>query len=262
MTIDEPGDAAPAAMRMTQGSPPPPPDPDAPHVLVVDDDRRLCALIARLLRENGFMVSTAHDAAEARAKLQVITVDLLVLDVMMPGESGLDLTQSLRERGELPILLLTAMDGAEDRIAGLETGADDYLAKPFDPRELLARIRSILRRSVPRAALASGGPGRTLAGVTLRFGPWSFDLGRQELRREGEIVHLTQGEATLLGVLAAAPNRPISRDALAERAQIRGGDRAVDVQIVRLRRKIEDDPRNPRHIHTLRGAGYALRTDA
>jgi two-component system phosphate regulon response regulator OmpR len=238
-----------------------PPDPDAPHILVVDDDRRLCGLIARLLRESGFMVSTAHDAAEARAKLAMLTVDLLVLDVMMPGESGLDLTQALRRDGDLPILLLTAMDGAEDRIAGLETGADDYLTKPFEPRELLARVKSILRRSVPRAAAAAPAFAGGLQGVTLRFGPWTFDLGRQELRRNGEIVHLTQGEATLLGVLAAAPNRPISRDELADRAQIRGGDRAVDVQIVRLRRKIEDDPRNPRHIHTLRGAGYALRTD-
>ena len=251
--------AGSAAMQPAQGAAMPP-DPDAPHILVVDDDRRLCGLLARLLRESGFLVSTAHDAAEARAKLAMLTVDLLVLDVMMPGESGLDLTQALRRDGDLPILLLTAMDGAEDRIAGLETGADDYLTKPFEPRELLARVKSILRRSVPRAAAAPAFAGG-LQGVTLRFGPWSFDLGRQELRRHGEIVHLTQGEATLLGVLAAAPNRPISRDELADRAQIRGGDRAVDVQIVRLRRKIEDDPRNPRHIHTLRGAGYALRTD-
>ena len=233
---------------------------DLPHLLVVDDDGRLRDLLNRFLSDNGFFVVTAADAAEARKRLSHFDFDAVVLDLMMPGESGLDLTQALRRDGDLPILLLTAMDGAEDRIAGLETGADDYLTKPFEPRELLARVKSILRRSVPRAAAAPAFAGG-LQGVTLRFGPWSFDLGRQELRRHGEIVHLTQGEATLLGVLAAAPNRPISRDELADRAQIRGGDRAVDVQIVRLRRKIEDDPRNPRHIHTLRGAGYALRTD-
>lgn len=226
-------------------------DLDRPHILVVDDDERLRDLLARFLRERGFLVTTAVDAADARAKLDGFAFDILVIDVMMPGESGLELTQSLRETSDVPILLLTAMDGAEDRIVGLENGADDYLTKPFEPRELVARLNSILRR-------AGHAPGRPRV---IRFGTCAFDPARGELRREGRLVRLTPGEASLLEILASRPNTAYSREELSEKSNTRGGDRAIDVQIARLRRKIEADPRMPRYLQTVRGAGYVLRTD-
>ena len=222
-----------------------------PHLLVVDDDARLRELLRRFLTEQGFRVTTAGDAAEARAKLASIAFDLLVLDVMMPGENGLELTSSLRRDSRLPILLLTAMAESENRIGGLERGADDYLVKPFEPRELVLRIRNILQR-VPQPAMAA---------AEFRFGACRLDLARGELFRGGDPVHLTAAEAALLMALARRPGEPVSREALSQEAQFSGNVRTVDVQVTRLRRKIERDPKFPRYLQTVRGTGYVLKPD-
>jgi two-component system phosphate regulon response regulator OmpR len=230
-----------------------------PHLLVVDDDARLRDLLRRYLLENGFRVTVAADAKEARANLASFAFDLIVLDVMMPGESGLDLTLALRGpagptngRGpRLPVLLLTAMAEPEDRINGLEQGADDFLAKPFEPRELVLRIRNIIER---RGAADE-------AGRTIRFGGFRFDIARGELFRGGEIVRLTAAEAGLLSSLAARAGEAVSREDLSQSAQFRGNIRNVDVQMTRLRRKIEPDPRYPRYLQTVRGTGYALKPE-
>jgi two-component system phosphate regulon response regulator OmpR len=225
-----------------------------PHLLVVDDDARLRDLLRRYLSENGFRVTVAADAEEARANLASFAFDLVVLDVMMPGESGLDLTGALRgnRRGSrLPILLLTAMAEPEDRINGLERGADDFLAKPFEPRELVLRIRNIIERRGIADEAAS----------TLRFGGFHFDLARGELFRGGEIVRLTAAEAGLLSSLAARAGEAVSREDLSQSAQFGGNIRNVDVQMTRLRRKIEPDPRYPRYLQTVRGTGYALKPE-
>src|SRR6266571_658445 len=222
-----------------------------PHLLVVDDDARLRDLLRRYLSENGFRVTVAADADEARANLASFAFDLIVLDVMMPGESGLDLTLSLRRSGRLPVLLLTAMAEPDDRINGLEQGADDFLAKPFEPRELVLRIRNIIeRRGV------ADEPTRTV-----RFGGFRFDIARGELFRGGEIVHLTAAEAGLLSSLAARAGDAVSREDLSQSAQFGGNIRNVDVQMTRLRRKIEPDPRYPRYLQTVRGTGYALKPE-
>jgi two-component system phosphate regulon response regulator OmpR len=233
------------------------PAADQPHVLVVDDDRRLRDLLQRYLAENGFRVTTAGDAALARAKLASLAFDLIVLDVMMPGESGLDLTASLRAESRVPILLLTAMGEAEDRIRGLERGADDYLPKPFEPRELVLRIKTILAR-VREPAPKPTPP------QLLRFGDYVFLPARDELRRGAVIVRLTGGEAALLRALAETPGEPVSREELSRSAGADSSDgatRAVDVQVTRLRRKIEPDPKEPRYLQTVRGLGYVLRPD-
>ena len=225
---------------------------DRPHILVVDDDTRLRGLLHKYLTDNGYVVATAADAADARAKLAALVFDLVVLDVMMPGEDGLSLTRWLRGSGGPPILLLTAMGEVDDRIRGLESGADDYLAKPFEPRELLLRLASILRR-VPRPEAEPAGP--------LRLGAFAWDPERAELSRGGEAVHLTTAEGQLLAVLAAAAGAAVGRDDLAARTGNAANPRAVDVQVTRLRRKLEDDPRNPRYLQTVRGQGYMLRPD-
>jgi len=225
-----------------------------PHLLVVDDDARLRELLRRYLSENGFRVTAAADAAEARANLACFAFDLIVLDVMMPGDSGLDLTRELRAADSLPplpILLLTAMAEPEDRVNGLEEGADDYLAKPFEPRELVLRVRNILERRGARAETTD----------ILRFGSFRFDLARVELFRGGEIVRLTAAEAGLLASLAARPGEAVSREDLSQSAAFSGNIRNVDVQMTRLRRKIEPDPRYPRYLQTVRGTGYALKPD-
>jgi two-component system, OmpR family, phosphate regulon response regulator OmpR len=227
-------------------------DQPEPHLLVVDDDARILELLRRYLAGTGFRVTTASDAAEARTKLASMEFDLVVLDVMMPGENGLDLTQSLRRTSRTPILLLTAMAESEDRITGLERGADDYLAKPFEPRELVLRIRNILQR-VP---VAGAEPRRHV-----RFGPFRFDLERSELSRGDEPIRLTAAEAGLLATLMRRPAEPISRETLAEEAQFSGNVRTVDVQMTRLRRKIEADPKFPRYIQTVRGTGYVFKPD-
>ena len=222
-----------------------------PHLLVVDDDARLLELLRRYLSDNGFRVTTAQDAGEARAKLAAFAFDLIVLDVMMPGESGLDLTRALRRDGRVPVLLLTAMVEPEDRVNGLEHGADDYLAKPFEPRELVLRIRNVLQRR----------PADDSIRRELRFGGCRFDLVRSELYRGGDPVHLTAAEAALLSVLAHKAPQAVPREELASSAQFSGNVRNVDVQVTRLRRKIERDPRFPRYLQTVRGTGYALRPD-
>ena len=223
------------------------------HVLVVDDDSRLRALLSRYLAENGFRVSSASHAAEARDKLRFLSPDALVLDVMMPGETGLALTASLRaENATVPILLLTARGAPEDRILGFESGADDYLGKPFEPRELVLRLRAMLRRTVAIAAEAPSGP--------LRLGPLEFDPVRAELSGPEGPMHLTGGESALLAALAARPNEVLTReDIVAALGMDDTTERAIDVQVTRLRRKIETDPREPRFLHTVRGRGYVLK---
>jgi two-component system phosphate regulon response regulator OmpR len=227
---------------------------DDAHILVVDDDARLRALLSRYLAENGFRVSSASHAAEARDKLRFLAPDALVLDVMMPGETGLALTASLRaENAAVPILLLTARGAPEDRIAGFESGADDYLGKPFEPRELVLRLRAMLRRTVaPLPAEMPAGP--------LRLGPLEFDPVRAELSGPDGPIYLTGGESALLAALAARPNEVLTReDIVVALGMDETGERAIDVQVTRLRRKIEADPREPRFLHTVRGRGYVLK---
>lgn len=224
---------------------------DTPHVLVVDDDDKLRKLIARYLSEHGFMTAGAGDAGEARSMLSSLSFDLIVLDLMMPGESGLEFATALRGVSSVPILMLTAMGEPEDRITGLEAGADDYLVKPFEPRELLLRINNILRRT-PQPQPAAG---------LVMLGDLVFDTARAELRLGDEVMRLTSIEALLLQVLARQPGVVFSREELIELTGAAGGDRAVDVQVTRLRRKIEHDPREPRYLQTVRGRGYVLKPD-
>jgi len=226
-------------------------DAELPHILVVDDDDRLRELLRKFLSENGFLVSTASDAADARAKLTGLAFDLIVLDLMMPGESGLAFGADLRSRSAVPILMLTAMGEPEDRIAGLETGADDYLTKPFEPRELLLRIRSVLRRH----------PQGEAPRKEVRMGDVVFDPAREQLSRAGRPIRLTSVEASLLSALSERPGETLSRDELISLTGAGGEGRAIDVQVTRLRRKIEPDPRLPRYLQTVRGRGYVLRPD-
>jgi two-component system phosphate regulon response regulator OmpR len=221
---------------------------DAPHLLVVDDDRRIRDLLSRFLFAEGYRVTTADSASDARAKLESLSFDLLILDVMMPGETGFQLAKSLRETSVVPILMLTAKAETESRITGLEIGADDYVPKPFEPRELSLRIASILRRTTVA-------PVPTVESV--RFGDFVFHLGRGELRHGEEVIHLTDRERDMLRVLSAIPGETVPRLALAGNG---GGanERAVDVQVNRLRRKIERDPANPLFVQTVRGIGYRL----
>jgi two-component system, OmpR family, phosphate regulon response regulator OmpR len=227
---------------------PVPPADDAPHLLVVDDDRRIRDLLSRFLSNEGYRISTADSAMMARAKLSSLSFDLLVLDVMMPGENGFDFARDIRKTSGVPILMLTARDGAESRITGLEIGADDYVAKPFEPRELALRIANILKRAKPAA---------TPPPESVRFGPFVYHIARSELRRGEEAIRLTDREREMLTVLASVPGETVPRAALAGN----GGsvnERAVDVQINRLRRKIEVDPTNPLFVQTVRGIGYRL----
>ena len=221
---------------------------DAPHLLVVDDDRRIRDLLSRFLHGEGYRVTTADTAAEARAKLDGLRFDLLILDVMMPGETGFDLAKSIRNTSTVPILMLTARAEKESRITGLELGADDYLAKPFEPRELSLRIANILKRASPPPAPPA---------ESVRFGPFVFHMGRGELRRGEEVIHLTDRERDMLRMLAAVPGETVTRLALAGNGAS-PNERAVDVQVNRLRRKIESDPANPLFVQTVRGIGYRL----
>ena len=228
-----------------------------PHILVVDDDARIRDLLKKFLARNGFVVTVARDARHARNLLEGLEFDLIVLDVMMPGENGVALTEGLRETMTTPILLLTARGDAEDRIRGLEAGADDYLPKPFEPRELLLRIGAILRR-VPKPAPKAAPP------RSLQLGEVRYDVTRGELWRGRDPIRLTATESTLMRLFAARPHEPVSRQELVE--DLGGGiaeaqERAVDVQVTRLRRKIESDPKAPRYLQTVRGAGYMLAPD-
>ena len=224
---------------------------EAPHILVVDDDRRIRQLLQSYLVDNDFRVTVAANAGEAREKMRGLMFDAVVLDIMMPGETGLQFTQSLRAAGNgVPVLMLSALADPGDRISGLETGSDDYLAKPFEPRELVLRLQSLLRR---QAAL---GPARTDVG----FGDFTFNLQRGELRRDGEVIHLTSREREFLRILAARSGQTVPRNDLAP-AGSEEGARSVDVQINRLRQKIESDPSTPIYLQTVRGVGYVLHAD-
>lgn len=223
----------------------------APHILVIDDDTRLRKLLQKFLLGHGYRITLAASAAEARARMEGLAFDLAVLDVMMPGESGLSLTQFLRTRTPMPILLLSARSETTARIAGLEAGADDYLGKPFEPKELLLRIQALLRRANPVSETAPR---------LLRLGAWEVDLEKGDLRSGATIVRLAPGELSLLRLLAAQPGVPVSRAILSEQTGA-AQERTVDVQITRLRRKFEIDPRAPRYLQTMRGQGYVLWPD-
>jgi len=228
----------------------------APHVLVVDDDRRLRELLARFLAQHGYRVTTAASAAEARAKRAGLVFDALILDVMMPGENGFDLARRIRAESQVPILMLTAQADPSDRVTGLEIGADDYLPKPFETRELILRLGNILKRANGSREAAAG----PASPESVRFGPFVFRLDRGELRRESEIVRITEREREILTILGHRAGANVPREELAG-----GGEglneRTVDVQINRLRRKIEVDPANPVHLQTVRGVGYRLLVD-
>jgi two-component system, OmpR family, phosphate regulon response regulator OmpR len=224
---------------------------EAPHVLVVDDDRRLRELLARYLTDQGFRVTAAASAAEARARAQSVVFDAMVLDVMMPGENGFDYARSVRETSRVPILMLTARSNPNDRVMGLEIGADDYLPKPFEPRELTLRLNNIIKRSArPRPAAAE----------TVTFGPFAFRIDRGELRRDDELIRITEREREILTILAMAGGANVEREQLAGSGGA-AAERTVDVQINRLRRKTEVDPANPVFLQTVRGVGYRLAVD-
>jgi two-component system phosphate regulon response regulator OmpR len=223
---------------------------DAPHVLVVDDDRRLRELLSRYLTDNGFRVSTAKDTQEARTALDVLQFDGLIVDVMMPGENGFDFAQHLRQKSDMPLMMLTARSDADNRVRGLEIGVDDYLGKPFEPRELLLRLNNIIKRGQIAAPSSE-------TVESIRFGDYLFHLQRGELRKGEEGVRLTEREREILTLLARKPGQTVPREDFAAHEDI-SNERTVDVQINRLRRKIETDPANPLHLQTVRGIGYRL----
>jgi len=227
------------------------------HLLIVDDDERIRGLLQKFLIRNGFFVSAARDAEHARRILTGLEFDLIVLDIMMPGEDGISFTKSLRNDITTPILLLSAKGEPEERIVGLEAGADDYLAKPFEPKELLLRINAILRR-VPQVVDENTVPN------VLYLGPIRYDVERGEMWRGEDMVRLTATESQLMKIFSATPAEPVTRNDLVEklgRDKGQAQERAVDVQITRLRRKIESDPKQPRYLQTVRGAGYMLAPD-
>lgn len=222
------------------------------HILVVDDDTRLRSLLQRFLRENDFLVSTAKDADEARFMMSQYRFNLLIVDIMMPKESGLEFLAKLRQENSLPVIMLTAMGDVEDRINGLEQGADDYVAKPFEPKELLLRIASILKRT----------PVEKKENQKLNLGLCVFDMQTKELvSKQGNLLHITPVEQSLLSVLGAKSGQVFSREKLSEILGAGQSPRSIDVQITRLRKKIERDSKNPRYLQTLRGKGYMLLSD-
>jgi two-component system, OmpR family, phosphate regulon response regulator OmpR len=220
--------------------------PFLPHVIVVDDDTRIRELLKRYLHDHGFFISTAKNAKEAMALLEYVQCDLLIVDVMMPGESGIELTRNVRRISKVPVLMLTAMSEAEHRIAGLESGADDYLSKPFEPRELLLRIERILQRTMSATVAQE-----------IKLGMLQFDPVKNILSRQGANIPLTSAEARLLTILLENKGKPVSRSLLAELSS-GVNERSIDVQIIRLRTKIEDDPKKPTMLKTIRGEGYVL----
>jgi two-component system phosphate regulon response regulator OmpR len=228
------------------------------HLLIVDDDERIRTLLQKYLMRNGFWVTSARDGGHARRLLAGLDFDLIVMDVMMQGEDGVTLTRALRRTITTPILLLTAKGERDDRIAGLEAGADDYLTKPFEPKELLLRINAILRRTPPQA--------ETRVPRVLQMGTVRYDVDRGEMWRGNDLIRLTATEAALMRIFAARPGEAVSRAQLVEDLGRSGGrgeaaqaqERAIDVQITRLRRKVESDPKQPRYLQTVRGSGYML----
>lgn len=226
-----------------------------PHILVVDDDRRLRELLTRYLGDHGFRVTNARDANEARAAMQIFAFDGIVLDVMMPGENGFEFARDVRKTLDVPILMLTALSETDDRVRGLETGVDDYLTKPFEPRELLLRINNMMRRVAAASAIEKA---PTLP-TSVSFGSMNFHLERRELRESGALVRLTDRERELLFILASRLGDVVPRDDISLGDQ--ANERTIDVQINRLRRKIESDPANPSHLQTVRGIGYRLLID-
>lgn len=222
-----------------------------PHILVVDDDDRIRQLVSRYLKDNNFVVGTAHDAAHAREMLKRFQYDALVVDIMMPGETGLELTQSLRQSYNIPILLLTALGDVDDRIAGLEGGADDYLSKPFEPRELVLRLEAILRRA----------PQKQNRDRDFKVGQWIYDAEQNELYHDEVRQRLTDVEGNLLRALASRSNMAVNREELARLCNMDSGERTIDVQVTRLRKKLEKDPKVPRFLQTVRGKGYLLRAE-
>jgi len=227
------------------------------HLLIVDDDERIRKLIQQFLSRNGFWTTAARDADHARRLLEGLDFDLIVLDVMMPGDDGITFTKELRQTRDTPILLLTAKGESSDRISGLEAGADDYLPKPFEPKELLLRINAILRR-VPQAEEVLDAP------KSLSLGDIRYDIDRGEMWRDEELIRLTATEVALMKIFSSCPGEPVSRAKLVEdlgRDRGQAQERAVDVQITRLRRKIEADPKQPRYLQTVRGSGYMLAPD-
>lgn len=224
---------------------------ERPHILVVDDDDRIRDLVSRYLRDQDFLAVTARDAKEARELLRGLTFDALVVDVMMPGETGVEFTRSLKGKNAPPVLLLTALSEIEDKVTGLDAGADDYLAKPFEPRELVARLNAILRRTAKKRESLR----------PFKVGRWRFDPEQDELVDGENSVRLTSVEARLLRALAQCAGEAMSREDLAQACGVDAGERTIDVQVTRLRRKIEDDPKAPRALQTLRGKGYMLRIE-
>ncbi len=225
---------------------------EKPHILIVDDDDRLRALLVRYLGEQGFMATATADAAEARRKMAWFAFDAMILDVMMPGESGLELLASLGQGRTMPVLMLSAMAEADDRIKGLETGAEDYLVKPFEPKELVLRVKTLLKRQ-----LADKQKTRQL-----RFGDYLFDVGNGQLRRGEMFVALTTSESAILKCLGEQVGKPVSREELASCMPGGGNERSVDVQVTRLRKKIEESEGKPLYLQTVRGSGYVLYGDA
>ena len=228
------------------------------HILIVDDDTRICDLLEKFLDKNGYLVSAVHSAEQARQILAGLEFDLIILDVMMPRESGIELTSHLRENNKTPIILLTAKGDAEDRILGLEAGADDYLPKPFEPMELLLRIKAVLRRTGENLIYKDN------INQILSFGEISFDTERNELWDHQNLVYLTSSESKIMQIFSKSIGVPITRFDLIKALRTNGkpmNDRAIDVQITRLRRKIERNPKEPRDLQTLRGIGYMLTAD-
>ena len=228
------------------------------HILIVDDDTRICDLLEKFLSKNGYLVSAVHSAEQARQILAGLEFDLIILDVMMPRESGIELTSHLREKNKTPIILLTAKGDAEDRILGLEAGADDYLPKPFEPMELLLRIKAVLRRTGENLIYKDN------INQIISFGELSFDTERNELWDDQNLIYLTSSESKIMQIFSKSIGVPITRFDLIKALRTNGkpmNDRAIDVQITRLRRKIERNPKEPRYLQTLRGIGYMLTAD-
>lgn len=225
---------------------------EKPHILVVDDDARICELVSRFLHEHGFISLTAGDVAKAEIMMECFEFDALVVDVMMPDKMGTEFVQELRGQGqEIPVLLLTALGEAEDRISGLVSGADDYLTKPFEPIELVLRLKAILRRTQKSQTKST----------IYKIGMWYFDIKHDELKSEHDLLNLTSMEASLLRALAESLGEVVSRDDLARRSGLSTGGRTIDVQVTRLRKKIEENSKTPRFLQTVRGKGYLLRAE-